>query len=83
MAFTCRTEERHEQALIRICGKCNIKTKQKALLHVLDRFEQVSEERDRFARRVSDLESELFRLKSAICQKVDADQILSALVGKK
>ncbi|WP_028317285.1 hypothetical protein [Desulfobulbus elongatus] len=75
MAFTCRTDEHHEQILKRICEKQRI-TKQKALLHIVERFEEVCEARDRNARRVADLEAELSRLKKAVALKIEADKKL-------
>ena len=77
MAFTCRTEEHHELTLQRICKKFGINTKQKALFHVLERFEQVEKERDELTRRVSELESELSAVKQAVRLKIEADENLA------
>lgn len=76
MAFTCRPEENHEQILKRICKKLGIATKQKALFHVLERFEPVEMERDELRRRVRDLESELSDLRQAVRNKIEADENL-------
>jgi hypothetical protein len=76
MAFTCRTEEKHDQILSRICKKAGITVKQKALLFVVEQFEQICEDREKFSRRISELENELSRLKKAICLKIKADENL-------
>lgn len=76
MAFTCRPEEHHELTLQRICKKYHINTKQKALFHVLERFEQVEKERDELTRRVRELESELSALQEAVRRKIEADENL-------
>ena len=73
MAFTCRPEEHHEKTLQRICKKFGIATKQKALFHVLERFEAVEKDRDELTRRVRELESELSALQQAVRNKIEAD----------
>ena len=72
MAFTCRTEEQHEQILSRVCKKQGITTKQKALLFVIEGYEQVCEDREKYSRKADQFESELSRLKEAIRLKVEA-----------
>ena len=62
--------------LKRICKKLGIATKQKALFHVLERFEPVEMERDELRRRVRDLESELSDLRQAVRNKIEADENL-------
>ena len=81
MAFTCRPEENHEQILKRICKNLGIATKQKALFHVLERFEPVEKERDELRRRVSELESELLAVKQAVRRKVEADENLARCIN--
>lgn len=81
MAFTCRPEENHEQILKRICKKLGIATKQKALFHVLERFEPVEKERDELRRRVSALESELTALQQAVRRKIEADENLARCIN--
>ena len=76
MAFTCRPEERHEQILQRICKKYHINTKQRALFHVLERFEEVEADRDELMRKVRGLESELSALQQAVRRKIEADENL-------
>lgn len=76
MAFTCRPEEHHELTLQRICKKYHINTKQKALFHVLERFEQIEADRDKLTRRVRDLETELEALQQAVRRKIEADNDL-------
>lgn len=60
----------------RICKKLGIATKQKALFHVLERFEPVEKERDELRHRVSALESELSDLRQAVRSKIEADENL-------
>ena len=67
--------------LKRICKKLGIATKQKALFHVLERFEPVEKERDELRRRVSELESELLAVKQAVRRKVEADENLARCIN--
>lgn len=83
MAFTCRPEENHEQILKRICKKLGIATKQKALFHVLERFEPVEKERDELRRRVRELESELSGLRQAVRSKIEADENLLRCINDR
>ena len=76
MAFTCRPEEQHEQILQRICKKYHINTKQRALFHVLERFEEVEADHDELMRKVRGLESELSALQQAVRRKIEADENL-------
>lgn len=81
MAFTCRPEEHHEATLQRICKKYQIATKQKALFHVLERFEQTEADRDELTRRVRALESELSALQQAVRLKIEADENLARCIN--
>jgi len=81
MAFTCRPEEHHELTLQRICKKYGIATKQKALFHVLERFEQTEADRDKWRQRVSELESELSAVKQAVRLKIEADENLARCIN--
>ena len=81
MAFTCRPEENHEQILKRICKKLGIATKQKALFHVLERFEPVEKERDELRSRVRELELELSALQQAVRLKIEADENLARCIN--
>ena len=83
MACTCRPEENHEQILKRICKKLGIATKQKALFHVLERFEPVEKERDELRRRVRELESELSGLRQAVRSKIEADENLLRCINDR
>lgn len=81
MAFTCRPEEHHEQILQRLCEKYRINTKQKALFHALERFEQTEADRDKWRQRASELESELSAVKRAVRLKIEADEALARCIN--
>ncbi len=81
MAFTCRPEEHHELTLQRICKKHGYKTKQKALFHLIERFEQVEADRQALTARVRELETELSELQQAVRNKVEADKNLLRCVN--
>lgn len=83
MAFTCRPEAHHESALQRICKKHGYKTKQKALFHLIEQFEQIEKERDELTRKVRALESELSAVKQAVRRKIEADENLARCIDDR
>jgi predicted nuclease with TOPRIM domain len=81
MAFTCRPEEHHELTLQRICKKHDYKTKQKALFHLIEHFEQVEADRQALTARVHELETELSALQQAVRRKIEADENLARCIN--
>ena len=81
--FTCRTEAQHEEILARLCNSFGVAAKNKAILKIIENYEQVASERERYQILSARLERELESLKNAIRNKLDAEKALAALVEPK
>lgn len=76
MVFTCRTEKKHDDALEKICKNFNIKTRQKALLMVIEDFERIYNQKNIYSNRVRELEEEILIIRKAVQAKFFADKAL-------
>ncbi len=76
MAFTFRPKEKHDQILDKLCKKLKIKTKQKALLWIIENIGQITEDRDKYFQQMNRMEKETAYLRNAIKGKIEADQKL-------
>ena len=82
MAFTCRTEDHHEKILDRLCILLGIKAKNKAVLRIVEEYENIVQDRDKYQHRMKQLEKELSAVKQAVKSKFEADEKLLQIITK-
>lgn len=80
MAFTCRTEEKHDEILEKICASLGVKAKNKAVLKLIENYENLVTSRDEYFQRMNKLDRELSSLKEAVANRFQAENQLLKLI---
>jgi hypothetical protein len=79
MAFTLRTDREHDDKLDKLCQVFQVKTKNKAVLRLIEDYELVVNQRNSYREKAEKRARDLALLKRAVQDKIAADNALSGL----